>query len=140
MAQEKISKEQEEVRKRNQETEQRLKKDFDYTMSSCVVRVTMHDLSLQLLNNEKEFEQIQNDVLNELKKFGKIVSFIFPTLNDLKKTSTIKESALGKAFVEFEELASAFICFNLLNERTFLEQPVKVEFFSRDQYITQSLF
>lgn len=46
VAQEKISKEQEEVKKRNQETEQRLKKDFDYTMSSCVVRVTMHDLSL----------------------------------------------------------------------------------------------
>ena len=50
----------------------------------------MPDLSLQLLNNEKEFEVVQQDVLNELKKFGKIVSFIFPTLNDLKKTSTIK--------------------------------------------------
>jgi len=96
----------------------------------------MHDLSLQLLNNEKEFESIQQDVLGELKKFGKIISFIFPTLNDLKKTSTIKQSALGKAFVEFEELSSAFICFNLLNERRFLNQPVKVEFFSRDQYIT----
>ena len=59
MAPEKISKEQEEVRKRNQETEQRLKKDFDYTMSSCVVRVTMHDLSLSPLNNEKEFELIR---------------------------------------------------------------------------------
>lgn len=136
MAQEKITKEQEEVRKRNQETEQRLKNDFDYTMSSCVVRVTMPDLSLQLLNNEKEFESIKQDVLNELKKFGKIVSFIFPTLADLKKTSTIKQQALGKAFVEFEELSSAFICFNLLNDRYFLDQPVKVEFFNRDHYIT----
>ena len=79
-------------------------------------------------------------MLNELNKFGKIVSYIFPTLKDLRNTSTIKQSALGKAFVEFEELASAFICFNLLNEKRFLEQPVKVEFFSRDQYITKSLF
>ena len=46
------------MRKRNQETEQRLKKEFDYTMSSCVVRVTMHDLSLQLLSNEREFQII----------------------------------------------------------------------------------
>ena len=59
-------------------------------------------------------------MLGELKKFGKIISFTFPTLNDLKKTSPIKESALGKAFVEFEEVASAFVCFNMLNERPFL--------------------
>jgi hypothetical protein len=55
-AQEKVSKEQEEVRKRNQETEMRLEKDFDYTMCSQVVRVTIHALTFQLLNNEQEFE------------------------------------------------------------------------------------
>ena len=75
-------------------------------------------------------------MLTELKKFGKIVSYTFPTLNDLKRTSTIKQSALGKAFIEFEEVASAFICFNVLNEKKFLDQPVIIEFFSRDQYIT----
>ena len=79
-------------------------------------------------------------MLNELKKFGKIISFTFPTLNDLKKTSTIKESALGKAFVEFEEVASAFVCFNMLNDRVFLNQQVVIEFFTKDAYITQSLF
>lgn len=78
--------------------------------------------------------------MNELKKFGKIVSFIFPKLEDLNKTSTIKKSALGKAFIEFEELSSAFICFNLLNDRIYLGHKVEVEFFDRDYYITLSLF
>ena len=126
--------------RRNQETELRLQRDFNYTTSSQVVRITIPALSLALLKNEKELESIQEDVLNELKKFGKIISFTFPTLKDLNKTSTIKESALGKAFVEFEEVASAFVCFNMLNDRVFLDQQVIIEFFTRDAYITQSLF
>ena len=89
-------------------------------------------MTLELLQDEKEFENIQDDVLHELKKFGKIISFIFPTLKDLNKTSTIKQSALGKAFVEYEEVSSAFACYNMLNDRFFLGQPVVLEFFSRD--------
>ncbi len=71
-------------------------------------------------------------MLGELRKFGKIVSFIFPRLQDLHQTSTIKESALGKIFVEFEELAAAFVCYNMLFERHYMGQPVVIEFFSRD--------
>lgn len=79
-------------------------------------------------------------MLAELRKFGKIVSYTFPRLKDLKQTSTIREAALGKIFVEFEEVSSAFACYNLLYDRCYLGQPVVIEFFSRDQYITQSLF
>lgn len=75
-----------------------------------------------------------------MKKFGKIVSFTFPRLKDLKLTSTIKESALGKIFVEYEEVSAAFACYNMLYDRLYMGMPVVVEFFSRDQYITQSLF
>ena len=78
--------------------------------------------------------------MTELKKFGKVVSFTFPRLKDLKQTSTIKESALGKFFCEYEEVASAFTCYNMLDQRQYMEAPVQIEFFSRDQYITQSLF
>lgn len=79
-------------------------------------------------------------MLGELRKFGKIVSFTFPRLKDLKQTSTIRESALGKIFVEFEEVSAAFACYNMLFERLYMGMPVVIEFFSRDQYITQSLF
>lgn len=101
-----------------------------------MVRVTIPALNLELLQDEKEFESIQEDVLFELRKFGKILSFIFPTLKDLNKTSTIRQSALGKAFVEYEEVSSAFACYNMLDGRYYLGQPVVLEFFSRDQYIT----
>jgi hypothetical protein len=70
--------------------------------------------------------------LGELRKFGKIVSFTFPRLKDLKLTSTIKESALGKIFVEFEEVSAAFACYNMLFERLYMGMPVVIEFFSRD--------
>ena len=88
----------------------------------------------------REFDLIKADVLQELKKFGRIVSFTFPRLEDLTQTSTIKESALGKAYVEFEEISSAFACYNMINERNFMGKPVEIEFFPKDSYITQSLF
>jgi uncharacterized protein (DUF1810 family) len=100
----------------------------------------MPSLSLALLENQKEYDIIQEEVLHELRKFGKIVTFIFPRLKDLKQTSTIKESAIGKIFVEYEEISCAFACYNMLFERLYMGMPVVIEFFSRDQYITQSLF
>jgi len=105
-----------------------------------VVRVTLPSLSLALLENEAEYEVIQEEILGELKKFGKIVSFFFPRLKILKQTSTIKQSAIGKIFVEYEEISSAFTCYNMLFERLYMGMPVVIEFFSRDQYITKSLF
>ena len=75
-----------------------------------------------------------------MRKFGKIVSYTFPRLKDLRQTSTIKQSAMGKIFVEFEEVSSAFICYNMLYQRRFMGEPVVIEFFGRDQYITLSLF
>lgn len=93
-----------------------------------------------MLEDQREYEAIQEEVLSELRKFGKVLSFTFPRLRDLRATSTIKQSGMGKMFVEFEEVSSAFACYNLLYEREFMGQPVVIEFFSRDQYITQSLF
>lgn len=97
-------------------------------------------MTLDILQNESEFDLIKDDVLQELKKFGKIISFTFPRYEDLKQTSTIKESALGRAYVEFEEISSAFACYNMINEQIFLGKAVEIEFFPKDSYITQSLF
>jgi len=67
-----------------------------------------------MLENQSEYDSILEEVLGELKKFGKIISFTFPRLKDLRQTSTIQESALGKIFVEYQELTSAFACYNML--------------------------
>ena len=79
-----MSREQEELRKRNLETEQKLKEMFNYQTCSQVVRVTLPSLSLALLENQHEYDIIQEEILSELKKFGKVVSFTFPRLKDLK--------------------------------------------------------
>lgn len=94
--------------------------------------MTVPALNLAMLEDFKEYDSIQEELLTELRKFGKIVSYTFPRLKDLKQTSTIKQSGMGKMFVEFEEISSAFACYNLLYEREFLGQPVVIEFFSRD--------
>lgn len=46
--------------------------------------MTIPGLTLAILENEKEFDSIQEDVLFELKKFGKVISFTFPRLKDLR--------------------------------------------------------
>ena len=48
-------------------------------------------------------------------------------------------TALGKAFVEFEEVVSSFTCYNLLNNKPFMGYPVEINFFSKDLFITKSL-
>ena len=63
LAQEHVSKEQEELRKRNQETEQKLKSEFNYQTSSNVVRVTFPSLTLTMLENQAEYETILVEVL-----------------------------------------------------------------------------
>ena len=94
--------------------------------------MTLSSLSLASLENEEEFQSISQDILTELKKFGKIISYTMPRMRDLNSTPTIKKSALGKIFIEFEEIASAFVAYNLLYERRFLDQTVTIEFFPRD--------
>ena len=56
----------------------------------------------------------------------KVLSFTFPRLRDLRATSTIKQSGMGKMFVEFEEVSSDFACYDLLYEREFMGQPVVI--------------
>jgi hypothetical protein len=78
-----LSKAQDEIRKRNQQTEEQLQKQYGYTTCSQVVRVTLPALNLDLIQDAREFEMIKEDVLQELKKFGKIISFTFPNMFDL---------------------------------------------------------
>jgi hypothetical protein len=63
-----------------------------------------------------------------------------PRPRDLNFYTTIKESALGKAFAEFEEVTAAFACFNLLNTKPYLGKPVEINFFSKDDFLTKNLY
>ena len=80
-----------------------------------------------------------------MKKFGKIVSFTFPRLKDLKVTSTIKESALGKIFVEYSMIEEAktakkvIFVKKALGGRTFDNKTVECSFHSEEDYLKNNL-
>lgn len=61
-----------------------MKNEYNYQTCSQVVRVTVPALTLAMLEDQKEYDSIQEELLAELRKFGKIVSFTFPRLKDLK--------------------------------------------------------
>ena len=63
-----------------------------------------------------------------------------PRPRDFNIYTTIKETALGKAFAEFEEVTAAFACFNLLNGKSYLNMPVEINFFSKDDFLTKNLY
>lgn len=65
---------------------------------------------------------------------------IIPKPTDLQQSITMKETAIGKAYVEFEEIISAFLCYNLLNGRLYMGFPVEINFFDKALFITNSLF
>ena len=80
------------------------------------------------------------EITNEVKKFGTVKSIMIPRTRDMVETTTVKESAIGKAFIEFEEVTSAFACYNLLNAKPFMNMPVEINFFSKDMFLTKSLY
>ena len=67
------------------------------------------------------------------------MSSFVPNRSDLKTTNTIATSALGKAYIEFEMVTSAFACYNLLNKKQFMEAPIEINFYPKDQYLTKTL-
>lgn len=115
---------QEELKRRNNETEKRLKENYNYTNACPVVRLIIPAIDSDLhLRPDETYFRIKRDLLEELLKFGEIVSAIMPRpqdLNDPEKSKTIQPSALRKIFVEFELTSSAFACYNLLEQRNFM--------------------
>ena len=75
----------------------------------------------------------------ELSKFGHIRSIRIPRPIDLQTTPSIKDSAVGKVFVEFDDVCSAFIAYNLLDTLPFNGEPVNITFFDPEQYLKAAL-
>lgn len=130
---------QEELDKKNEMASNYIMQSYGYPYISSVVSIKIPAMTVDILENEKELESIEEDILYELSKFGKIKSLTVPKSNDVISTSTVKKSSIGKAYAEFEEVTSAFVCYNLLNSKPFMGQPVEINFYDRDQYITKSL-
>lgn len=94
---------QEELKRRNTETEKRLKENYNYTNACPVLRLTIPAIDTDLhLRTDENYFRIKKDLLEELLKFGEIVTAIMPRpqdLNDAEKSKTIQPTALKKLFV-----------------------------------------
>mmetsp|Transcript_27716 Transcript_27716/g.26750 ORF Transcript_27716/g.26750 Transcript_27716/m.26750 type:complete len:116 (+) Transcript_27716:966-1313(+) len=112
---------------------------YSYQSLSTVVTVMVPAFfQSNILEDDHEFAAIEKDMFQELQKLGAIKELIIPRKKDLG--SSTQESAVGKVFVEYEDINSAFACFNLLNNRPYMGSPVEIHFFDKGAFFTKSLY
>ena len=102
-------------------------------------------------DNDDQYLEIVNDITEELRKFGSLRQFFVNGEEDRREVflvrgrdlnifgGTIKKSAVGKAYAEFEAVTSAFACYNLLNGKPFMGMPVEINFSNKDKFLTKEL-
>ncbi len=141
----------EELDKHNDQMSQYIKSQFLYTYTTTVIEVKIPALSKEMLENDEEYNLIVKEITDELKKFGALrhfyingseqpVEVFLPRPSDINMFQTIKETAIGKAFAEYEEVTSAFACYNLLNTKSYMGHPVEINFFNKDEFLTKVLY
>ena len=127
-----------------------IKQQYNYTYTTTVIEVKIPALSRDTLEDDAKYAEIVSDVTEELRKFGALRQFyingqeaqeiFMPRPRDLGLFTTIKDTAIGKAFAEYEEVTAAFACFNLLNTKPFMGLPVEINFFNKDDFLTKNLY
>lgn len=100
--------------------------------------------TLQLINivsamdlvNDETFSFIQQDILTEASKFGKVESIKIPRpANDYTPgISQFAEPGLGKVFIEFEDETAAINCIMGLAGRTYNDRTVICAFYDDDDF------
>ena len=141
----------EDLDKHNEQMSQYIKSQFMYTYTTTVIEVKIPALNRDMLENDDEYNLIVKEITDELKKFGALRQFFIngselpievfvPRPSDINMFQTIKETAIGKAFAEYEEVTSAFACYNLLNTKSYMGHPVEINFFNKDEFLTKVLY
>ena len=130
-----------------------IKAKFGYNYTSTVIEVQIPAImgpNSAILEVDHDFNSILQDITDEIRKFGALRQFFvngegqrevfLVRQRDLSLFGgTILPSAIGKAFVEFEAITSAFACYNLLNGKKFMGLSVEINFVDRDQFLTKKL-
>lgn len=66
---------------------------------------------MPLLEHPLEIKACQEDIKQELEKFGPLQKVILPT----RQAKNCREKDMCAFYVEFKEVAAGFVCYNLLN-------------------------
>ena len=116
------------IGQQNEEVRKYLKTQYHYefctTFISINFKVFEHDPAVKMRilgTNEQEYENFIADIRYELNKFGPIVELKVPR----QKSENLE---VGKVYVNFLNVASAFACYNLLNSKPYMGQPVDILF------------
>ncbi|TNV73086.1 hypothetical protein FGO68_gene4342 [Halteria grandinella] len=139
----------EELEKHNDQMSTYIRQHFSYNYTSTVIELKVPSLTREMLENDTEYAGVCEELSEELRKFGSLRQFFFngedmrevfvPRPRDLNIFTTIQESAIGKAYAEFEEVTAAFACYNLMNNRVYMGMPVEINFANKDQFLTKQL-
>ena len=77
----------------------------------------------QNVDGKDHYEEFKADLMHELSKFGDIDAIKIPKLHEVQNPSEV-----GQVYVNFINIASAFICYNLLNAKMYMGKPVGIKF------------
>ena len=73
--------------------------------------------------SQDHYEEFKADIMFELSKFGEIEKIRIPKMHEAQNRDDV-----GQVYVNFINIASAFICYNLLNNKPYLGKPVEIKF------------
>lgn len=85
------------------------------------------------LQDDEEYDDIVDDIKTECVKFGKVNSITVP------RPGGECESAVGKVFVEFDEVQGAEKAASELHGRGFASRTVEADFLSEELYAAKKL-
>lgn len=75
-----------------------------------------------LSSNNDKHNELLDDIRFELAKFGAIDKIKIPMVG------TDPQDEIGSVMVHFTNVASAFVCYNLLNNKPYMNEPVNIVF------------
>lgn len=87
-------------------------------------------LSSSDLQSDFHFEELFDDIKQEMEKFGEIVTILIPRSGN---TSFPKES-LGRVYIEYQDIGSSFAAYNLMNNKIFNNKPLEIIFFEQESF------
>ena len=87
---------------------------------------------------DEVFEEIYDDIKQEMEKIGTISRIIIPrpenSEEDEEGRITYPEDTIGKVFIEYDDLGSSFAAFNLMNNKVFNKRPLEITFYEENSF------
>lgn len=104
------------------------KEKYHYDFCTNFIKISipaLADAKMQqeyLSSKNEKYTELLEDIRFELGKFGAIDNIKIPLLG------VDPQEEIGSVMVHFVNVASAFVCYNLLNNKPYMNEPVNIVF------------